>query len=136
MLPDVPIVLCHSCNHFFHEEDWEFAIMTKGCCPFCRLKTKGDDTGSLLTPAAEGGEEGEWRANVLSINWTVEEHTEERSEAERGTKRSETWAGNEGTVGVGGVALSVCVCPCPERVRGVKKVFVCAKCVAVCAIRE
>ena len=35
MLPDVPIVLCHSCNHFFHEEDWELALMQKGACPFC-----------------------------------------------------------------------------------------------------
>lgn len=23
MLPDVPVVLCHESNHFFHEEDWE-----------------------------------------------------------------------------------------------------------------
>ena len=70
MLPDVPIVLCHSCNHFFHEEDWEFAIMTKGCCPFCRLKTKGDDTGSLLTypPQKGGGGKENGGANVLSIN--------------------------------------------------------------------
>ena len=36
MLPDVPLVLCHSCNHFFHEEDWELAVMQKGACPFCR----------------------------------------------------------------------------------------------------
>ena len=30
MMPDVPIVLCTECNHFFHEEDWEFAVMQKG----------------------------------------------------------------------------------------------------------
>jgi intraflagellar transport protein 122 len=36
MLPDVPVVLCTACNHFFHEEDWEFAVMQKGACPFCQ----------------------------------------------------------------------------------------------------
>ena len=36
MLPDVPLVLCHGCNHFFHEEDWDMAVMQKGCCPFCK----------------------------------------------------------------------------------------------------
>ena len=36
MLPDVPLVLCHGCNHFFHEEDWELALMQKNECPFCR----------------------------------------------------------------------------------------------------
>ena len=35
-LPQVPVVLCHSCNHFFHEEDWDMAVMQKGCCPFCK----------------------------------------------------------------------------------------------------
>ena len=29
-------MLCHSCNHFFHEEDWDMAVMQKGCCPFCK----------------------------------------------------------------------------------------------------
>lgn len=49
MMPDVPIVLCHSCNHFFHEEDWEFATMSKGACPFCKANVKGVDAGSAAT---------------------------------------------------------------------------------------
>ena len=49
MLPDVPIVLCHSCNHFFHEEDWELAVMSKGKCPFCRADATGADAGSAAT---------------------------------------------------------------------------------------
>ena len=78
MMPDVPIVLCHSCNHFFHEEDWEFEIvrrdthpypplsprepalstqradsrssqMKAGRCPFCRVKVSGSDPGSVAT---------------------------------------------------------------------------------------
>ena len=32
----VPIVLCSHCNHFFHEEDYEVAVLQKGHCPFCR----------------------------------------------------------------------------------------------------
>ena len=50
MMPDVPVVLCHACNHFFHEEDWEFAAMSKGACPFCkeRIQESGS-TGSVAT---------------------------------------------------------------------------------------
>ena len=40
MLPDVPLVLCHGCNHFFHEEDWEVALMQEDVCPFCRMTVK------------------------------------------------------------------------------------------------
>jgi intraflagellar transport protein 122 len=36
MLPDVPVVLCRHCAHFFHEEDYEFVTLEKGACPFCR----------------------------------------------------------------------------------------------------
>lgn len=47
MIPDVPIVLCQKCNHFFHEESYEFEYiyiynffryLQEGCCPFCRSK--------------------------------------------------------------------------------------------------
>jgi intraflagellar transport protein 122 len=56
MLPDVPVVLCHNCNHFFHEEDWEFSVMSKGVCPFCRVKADGVDAGSCLSfPPARAG---------------------------------------------------------------------------------
>jgi hypothetical protein len=36
LVTQVPLVLCHGCNHFFHEEDWELALMQKDACPFCR----------------------------------------------------------------------------------------------------
>lgn len=49
MMPDVPVVCCHSCNQFFHEEDWEFAAMQKGKCPFCRAAADGSDPGSVAT---------------------------------------------------------------------------------------
>lgn len=35
MIPEVPVVMCYSCNHFFHMEDFEFAVLQKGKCPFC-----------------------------------------------------------------------------------------------------
>lgn len=49
MLPDVPVVCCHECNHFFHEEDWELAVMKNGKCPFCRAKADASDNGSAVT---------------------------------------------------------------------------------------
>lgn len=39
----------HACNHFFHEEDWEFAVMSKEACPFCRAEVKSADAGSVAT---------------------------------------------------------------------------------------
>jgi intraflagellar transport protein 122 len=36
VIPDLPIVLCSTCNHFFHEEDYEFHVLQKNQCPFCR----------------------------------------------------------------------------------------------------
>jgi intraflagellar transport protein 122 len=37
VIPDLPITLCPHCNHFFHEEDYEFHILQKKSCPFCRV---------------------------------------------------------------------------------------------------
>ncbi len=39
VIPDLPITLCPSCNHFFHEEDFEFHLLQKKSCPFCRTQT-------------------------------------------------------------------------------------------------
>jgi len=36
VIPDVPITLCPHCNHFFHEEDYEFHGLQHRRCPFCR----------------------------------------------------------------------------------------------------
>lgn len=36
MIPDVPVSLCACCNKFFHQEDFEFSVLQKGHCPFCR----------------------------------------------------------------------------------------------------
>jgi hypothetical protein len=37
VVPEIPIVLCTNCNHFFHEEDFEFASLQKKECPFCKV---------------------------------------------------------------------------------------------------
>jgi len=57
MLPDVPVVLCHECNHFFHEEDWELAVMQKKQCPFCTVQTDGSSNGCVahFPPESETG---------------------------------------------------------------------------------
>lgn len=36
MIPDLGIAMCAGCQHFFHQEDFEFAVLQKGHCPFCR----------------------------------------------------------------------------------------------------
>ena len=36
VIPEVPIAMCGACGHFFHEEDFEFAVLQKRACPFCR----------------------------------------------------------------------------------------------------
>mmetsp|Transcript_24173 Transcript_24173/g.65451 ORF Transcript_24173/g.65451 Transcript_24173/m.65451 type:complete len:1251 (-) Transcript_24173:228-3980(-) len=36
MIPELAISQCSTCNHFFNAEEWEFAVLSKGCCPFCR----------------------------------------------------------------------------------------------------
>lgn len=38
MMPELDIVLCESCGHFFHGEEWEFAVLNTGKCPFCRVE--------------------------------------------------------------------------------------------------
>lgn len=53
MMPDVPVVLCHGCNHFFHEEDWELAAMQKKVCPFCTCHADGSTNGCAAHFPAE-----------------------------------------------------------------------------------
>lgn len=36
MVPDVAITLCERCCKFFMQDEYEFAYMEKGCCPFCK----------------------------------------------------------------------------------------------------
>ena len=56
VIPDVGLVLCRECQQFFHEEDYEFHVLQKQQCPFCRTAVKigvGGGEGE-----GEGGERG------------------------------------------------------------------------------
>jgi len=56
VIPDLPIVLCQHCNHFFFEEDYEFFVLQRqpggrpAGCPFCR-------TPVVLEPATHAIDE-------------------------------------------------------------------------------
>jgi len=41
MLPEIAVSVAPPCNRFFHEEEFEFAFLKEGCCPFCRVKDVG-----------------------------------------------------------------------------------------------
>jgi intraflagellar transport protein 122 len=43
VMSDLPIVMCDSCQHFFHEEDYEFHVLQHQACPFCRTAIKNSD---------------------------------------------------------------------------------------------
>lgn len=47
MLPDMPVTLCHECNHFFLEEDFELVVMQKKKCPFCTAPNDGSSNGCV-----------------------------------------------------------------------------------------
>lgn len=41
LFSDHQIAQCKTCNHFFHAEDFEFALLnTNNCCPICQSKQK------------------------------------------------------------------------------------------------
>ena len=42
MMPDIPLALSQPCGRFFHEEDFEFAYLRQGRCPFSRVSDVGD----------------------------------------------------------------------------------------------
>ena len=46
VIPDVGVVMCEACQHFFHEEDYEFEVLKRRQCPFCR--TPVAVTGTLI----------------------------------------------------------------------------------------
>ena len=46
VIPDVSVVMCEACQHFFHEEDYEFEVLKRRQCPFCR--TPVAVTGTLI----------------------------------------------------------------------------------------
>ncbi len=41
-IPDVHMALSQQCNRFFHEDDFEYAVLKEGRCPYSRAKEVGD----------------------------------------------------------------------------------------------
>ena len=42
MLPEIPLAISQNCHRFFHEEDFEFAVLRDGSCPYSRVADVGD----------------------------------------------------------------------------------------------
>lgn len=42
VVPGVPISMCGTCQHFFHQEDLEMHVLQKRSCPFCRTQMDED----------------------------------------------------------------------------------------------
>eukprot|EP00761_Pharyngomonas_kirbyi_P010486 gb/GECH01010506.1/.p1 GENE.gb/GECH01010506.1/~~gb/GECH01010506.1/.p1 ORF type:complete len:1200 (+),score=262.07 gb/GECH01010506.1/:1-3600(+) len=42
MVPDIPIAQCPRCQHFFHEQEYEYQYLIQGGCPFCKLSADSD----------------------------------------------------------------------------------------------
>ncbi|CAF0925903.1 unnamed protein product [Didymodactylos carnosus] len=49
IVPETQIGRCRHCNKFFHNDEFELAILETGGCPFCRNKKEGDLTVGLRT---------------------------------------------------------------------------------------
>jgi len=48
LIPDLPISLCQVCNHFFHQEDYEYHVLQKSACPFCRTAVEVEEDPSEI----------------------------------------------------------------------------------------
>merc|ERR1712146_659231 len=57
MVPDVSITCCERCCKFFLQDEYEFAYIEKGYCPFCKNVEKNKDQkkvyGSLADMSAQ-----------------------------------------------------------------------------------
>ena len=40
MTPDIAVAMCMTCEHFFHEEDFEFIYLQEVKCPACSDPTQ------------------------------------------------------------------------------------------------
>eukprot|EP00041_Stephanoeca_diplocostata_P034387 m.1171057 g.1171057 ORF g.1171057 m.1171057 type:complete len:1193 (+) comp24511_c0_seq1:191-3769(+) len=56
VIPDVTVILCASCNHLFHTDDFELQLLQQKACPFCRKQVDFD--GNIVDDAAAGSDLG------------------------------------------------------------------------------
>jgi intraflagellar transport protein 122 len=48
IVPEQPLGRCRHCNKFFHNDEFELALLEHGGCPFCRNKKDSDTTGEAF----------------------------------------------------------------------------------------
>ncbi|CAF2612711.1 unnamed protein product [Rotaria sp. Silwood2] len=49
IVPEQPVGRCRHCNKFFHNDEFELALLEQGGCPFCRNKRDSDLTGEYIS---------------------------------------------------------------------------------------
>jgi intraflagellar transport protein 122 len=53
MVPDVSITCCERCCKFFLQDEYEFAYIEKGHCPFCKNVEKNKDVKKVYGSLAD-----------------------------------------------------------------------------------
>ena len=53
MVPDVAITMCENCSRFFIQDEYEFAYMENGHCPFCKHVEKDKGTTKVFASLAD-----------------------------------------------------------------------------------
>ena len=53
MVPDVSITMCECCCKFFLQDEYEFAYIEKGHCPFCKNVEKDKGTKNVYGSLAD-----------------------------------------------------------------------------------
>ncbi|CAF1166921.1 unnamed protein product [Rotaria sordida] len=48
IVPEQPVGRCRHCNKFFHNDEFELALLEQGGCPFCRNKKDTEITGEYI----------------------------------------------------------------------------------------
>ena len=46
MIPDLGLASCLGCSRLFLRDEYEFAYLQSGCCPFCRYKENSKELNS------------------------------------------------------------------------------------------
>jgi intraflagellar transport protein 122 len=63
MVPDVPITMCEHCCKFFLQDEYEFAYIEKGHCPFCKHVEKDKGVKNVYGSLADMTNWTDWYIN-------------------------------------------------------------------------
>ena len=53
LVPDVAIMMCENCGHFFIQDEYEMAYLEHGHCPFCKNVEKDRVIKPVFTSIAD-----------------------------------------------------------------------------------